>query len=200
MFFGDRFDGGDKPFLVIDALIEKLLPARCKTAHEKVVATFGRLVDDVSQRLGNLCEHGLRFIEVANDDFPALSPSRLKSLSKSIEQLRESFHFRSRVNRRFGQLQDFLSLRLRITLCKKIRFGVCAGKLRQRLSKNIRGKPFTTSKRFSERSVLLNERIDIRTHVLSSSFQCRLEHFAAHASVHNRVPVHKTDSTRSKSL
>ena len=124
----------------------------------------------------------------------------MKCFLSSINKSTKCFNLSGSINSRLSQFDNRLGLFLRISLSDKVGLTVRTRNLSQRLGQNLSGKPTALSQRLSERSVLLDHGVDICTHVFSSTFQCVLEDLATHARVDDRVPVHKTHSTGSKSL
>ena len=139
------------------------------------------------------------FLKVANDVFPALSPTGLHSFFESVNKLGESLNFSSCIIRSFTHFDYRSNLVFGITDCTKLFLRKIASKLRKSLSQDARSEP-TVLQGLSERTFFSDHLVNRNAMYSRSLFQSILKDLTAHTSINDRVPVHKLDCASGQCL
>ena len=145
-------------------------------------------------------EERLCFLKVSEYKLPCLSPARACGFLQRVHQLRESLHFRRSIGRGLSEVENRFDVLLAITLGAKLSFVIRTADLIQCLIQDVGSQPTAHGQRLTERTILLDQAINVFAHVLSGTLERILKLLTTHTGINDRVPVHKADATGRKRL
>ncbi len=179
----------------------RIVAATAQRIAEQLIASVRYRVDQRFDRTAvEVSPEGPGFFEIAEDDLPGLGPSGTDGLPHCIDEFAERRNVGCGVLRILCHFDNCSGLTLGVSLSDEISFGIGTGDLFQGLGQHLSGQPLTLGQGLTERSILRDDGVDVRTEVLGSALQGVLEEFAAHTGVDHRIPVHQRDSTGGNGL
>ena len=148
----------------------RIVAATAQRIAEQLIASIRHRVNErLDGALVEVRPEGSGFFEVTEDDLPGLGPSGTDGLLRGVDEFAERRNVGCGVLRFACHVDDGGGLILGVSLSDKVSLSISTGDLLQGLGQDLSGQPLALGQGLTERSVLRNDGVDVRTEVLGSA-------------------------------